>query len=64
MQTSGPDSLALSGICELVEWLKELRMSAAVMEGIGIFREAPFEAFGEAGITPVLVHAQHVKQIK
>ena len=52
------------GIGELVEWLKEHRVSAAVMEGTGIYWEAPFEALEEAGITPILVHAQHVKQIK
>ena len=39
-------------------------MSAAVMEGTGIYREAPFEALEETGITSILVHARHVKQIK
>ena len=53
-----------TGIGELVEWLKEHRVSAALMEGTGIYWEAPFEALEEAGITPILVHAQHVKQIK
>ena len=53
-----------TGIGELVEWLKGHRVSAALMEGTGIYWEAPFEALEEAGITPILVHAQHVKQIK
>ncbi len=53
-----------TGIGELVEWLKEHRVSVAVMEGTGINWEVPFEAIEEAGITPILVHAQHVKQIK
>ena len=52
------------GLAEMACWLREHRVSAAVMEGTGIYWEAPFEALEEAGIEPQLVHAQHVKQIK
>ena len=34
------------------------------MEGTGIFRKAPFEAFEDAGIEPLLLHAQFVQQVK
>ncbi len=52
------------GLAGMVRWLQEHRVSAAVMEGTGIYWEAPFQALEDAGIKPVLVHAQHVKQIK
>ncbi len=52
------------GLAEMVRWLKGHRVSAAVMEGTGIYWEAPFRALEDAGIRPLLVHAQHVKQIK
>ena len=52
------------GLGEMVRWLKEHRVSAAVMEGTGIYWEAPFRALEDAGIRPLLVHAQQVKQIK
>ena len=59
-----PFSAFPGGLAEMVCWLTEHRVSAAVMEGTGIYWEAPFEALEEAGIRPLLVHAQHVKQIK
>ena len=39
-------------------------MTAAVLEATGIYWEAPYEALEKAGIEPILVQAQHVKQIK
>ena len=53
-----------SGLRALVEWLRGHRVTTAVMEGTGIYWEAPYRALEEAGIEAVLVHAQHVKQIK
>lgn len=53
-----------SGLRELIAWLLEHRITAAVLEGTGIYWEAPFTALEDAGIQPLLVHAQHVKQIK
>ena len=53
-----------SGLRELVGWLLQYRIEAAVLEGTGIFWEAPFEALEDAGIRPLLMNAQHVKQIK
>ncbi len=52
------------GLAEMVCWLQEHRVSAAVMEGTGIYWETPFAALEDAGIKPLLVHAQHVRQIK
>ena len=52
------------GLEELASWLRSHEVSAAVMEGTGIYWEAPYRALEAAGIEPVLVHAQHVKQIK
>ncbi len=53
-----------SGLRELTGWLLEHRVSAAVMEATGIYWEVVFEALESAGIEPLLVHAQHVKQLK
>lgn len=53
-----------SGLRELIAWLLEHQISAAVLEGTGIYWEAPFTALEDAGIQPLLVHAQHVKQLK
>lgn len=52
------------GLTELVRWLLERRVSAAVMEATGVYWEVVFEALESAGIEPILVHAQHVKQLK
>ena len=35
-----------------------------MMEATGVYWEVVFDALDSAGITPILVHAQHVKQIK
>lgn len=53
-----------SGIEALVAWLLGHRVSAAVMEGTGIYWEAPYRALEAAGIGALLLHAQHVKQLK
>ena len=52
------------GLGELTGWLLEHQVSAAVMEATGIYWEVVFEALESAGIEPILVHAQHVKQLK
>ena len=53
-----------NGLRALVGWLAEQEVTAAVLEATGIYWEAPYEALEEAGIEPILVQAQHVKQIK
>jgi transposase len=53
-----------AGLGELVDWLLDHRVSAAVMEATGVYWESVFEALESAGIDPLLVHAQHVKQLK
>ena len=53
-----------SGITEMVAWLQAQHIEAALMEGTGIYWEVPFDALATAGIRPILVHAQQVKQIK
>ena len=53
-----------SGLAALVDWLRAHAVSAAVMEGTGIYWEAPWQALEHAGIEALLVHAQHVKQLR
>jgi len=53
-----------SGLEELVAWLLEHRVSAAVIESTGIYWEAPYRALEQTGLQVLLVHPQHVKQIK
>ena len=53
-----------SGLQALVAWLLGHRVSAAVLEATGIYWETAYEALAGAGILPLLVHAQHVKQLK
>ena len=53
-----------SSLRALVGWLADQEVKAAVLEATGIYWEAPYEALEEAGIEPILVQAQHVKQIK
>ena len=48
----------------MTDWLLEMEVDAALMEGTGIYWEAPFDALADAGITATLVHARQVKQIK
>ena len=64
-ETSTREFSALpSGLDELVAWLGDHRVSAAVLEATGIYWENVFDALENAGIKPLLVHAQHVKQIR
>ena len=53
-----------SGVDEMVAWMLERKVDAAVMEGIGIYWVAPFEALEAAGISVALVNARQVKQMK
>ena len=53
-----------SGLEALVAWLRQHRVSAALMEGTGVYWEVVHTALEEAGLRPLLVHVQHVKQIK
>lgn len=53
-----------SGLDEMVRWLGERGVEAAVMEGTGIYWLAPFEALEAAGIRATLVNARQVKQLK
>ena len=53
-----------SGIDEMIGWLLDSEVEAAVMEGTGIYWLAPFEALEAAGIEAKLVNAQQVKQLK
>ena len=53
-----------SALKQMVAWLSEHGIEAAVMEGTGVYWLAPFEALEGAGIEPILVHAHQVKQLK
>ncbi len=46
------------------DWLRGHGVTAATMEGTGVYWKAPFEALEEAGIHADLLHAQHVRQIR
>ena len=64
-ETSTQEFKALpSGLAELVAWLDDHQVTAAVLEATGIYWENVFDALENAGIKPLLVHAQHVKQIR
>ena len=52
-----------SGLDEMVAWLSDHGVEAAVMEGTGVYWQAPFEVLEAAGIEAILVHAQQVKQL-
>ena len=52
------------GLRAMTDWLGIHGVTAAVMEGTGVYWKAPFEALEEAGIDADLLHAQHVKQIR
>ena len=53
-----------SGLEEMVAWLSGHGVEAAVMEGTGVYWQAPFEALEVGGIEAILVHARQVKQLK
>ena len=46
------------GLSELVDWLGSHRVTAAVLEGTGVYWLAPHDALSDAGIEPRLVYAQ------
>ena len=52
------------GLRAMTDWLLAHGVTAAAMEGTGVYWKAPFEALEDAGIRPELFHAQHVKQIR
>ena len=52
------------GLDELAEWLVGHEVSAAAMEGTGVYWRAPWDRLSEAGIEVQLLHAQHVKQLR
>ena len=52
------------GLRAMTEWLRGHGVTAAAMEGTGVYWKAPFEALEDAGIQADLHHAQQVKQIR
>ena len=52
------------GLRAMTEWLCGHGVTAAAMEGTGVYWKAPFEALEDAGIEAALHHAQQVKQIR
>ena len=57
-------SALASGLALLVQWLLSLRVTGAVMEATGIYWEKAYDVLSSAGLDVMVVHAQHVKQIK
>ena len=55
------DPRSLASMCG---WLCGHGVTAACMEGTGVYWLAPYRALEDAGIRAELVHAQHVKQLK
>lgn len=53
-----------SGLRELCAWLQQHAVDAALMEGTGVYWQAPFEALEDAAIPVTLVNAHQVKQLK
>ena len=52
------------GLRAMTGWLRSHGVTAAAMEGTGVYWKAPFEALEDAGIHADLLNAQHVKQIR
>ena len=52
------------GLRAMTDWLRGHDVTAATMEGTGVYWKAPFEALEEADIRADLLHAQHVRQIR
>ncbi len=57
-------SALAGGLFLLVQWLLGLRVSGAVMEATGVYREKVYDILSDAGLDVMVVNAQHVKQIK
>ena len=53
-----------SGLYELCDWLLGCGVTAAGMEGTGIYWQAPWNVLDAAGIEVQLYHAQHVRQLQ
>ena len=51
------------GLAALAVRLRAHGVTAAAMEGTGIYWEAPFDALAEAGIKPMPARARQVKKI-
>ena len=49
------------GLRAMTDWLRSHGVTAAAMEGTGVYWKAPFEALEDAGIHADLLNAQHVK---
>ena len=52
------------GLEELAGWLVGHGVSAAAMEGTGVYWRAPWDRLSAAGIEVQLLNAQHVKQLR
>ena len=52
------------GLREMTDWLLSHGVTAAAMEGTGVYWKAPFEALEDAGIDAALLNARQVKQIR
>ena len=48
----------------MADWLSGCKVTAAAMEATGIYWEAPLDALEAAGIRPLVLNAQHVKQVR
>ncbi len=52
------------GLDALAEWLTSHAVTAAAMEGTGVYWRAPLDRLEAAGIEVQLLHAHHVKQLR
>ena len=52
------------GLRDLAGWLCGHEVSAAAMEGTGVYWEKPYDVLEDAGIEVQLLHAQQVKQLR
>ena len=62
--STGEFSGLSNGLLEFVAWLQAHGVTAAAMEGTGVYWPVPYEALEEAGTEPSLFHAQHENRIK
>ena len=52
------------GLKEMTGWLCKHGIEAALMEGTGVYWQAPFEAVEQAQIKALLINARQIKQLK
>ena len=57
-------SALASGLACFVQWLRRLWVTGVVMEATGIYWEKAYAVRSHTGLEVMVVHAQHVKQIK